>query len=40
MNQNNISATELFLRVRELLMLPDLEPATRNKMMLLRGSRG
>ena len=33
MNQNNISATELFLRVRELLMLPDLEPATRNKMM-------
>ena len=33
MNQNNISATELFLRVRELLMHPDLEPATRNKMM-------
>ncbi len=33
MNQNNISAAELFLRVRELLMLPDLEPQTRNKMM-------
>ena len=33
MNQNNISATELFQRVRELLMLPDLEPQTRNKMM-------
>ena len=33
MNQNNISATELFQRVRELLMLPDLEPRTRNKMM-------
>ena len=32
MNQN-ISASELFQRVRELLMLPDLEPATRNKMM-------
>ena len=32
MNQN-ISATELFQRVRELLMLPDLEPKTRNKMM-------
>ena len=33
MNQNNISATELFLRVRELLILPELEPKTRNKMM-------
>ena len=33
MNQNNISATELFQRVRELLMRPDLEPRTRNKMM-------
>ena len=33
MNQNNISAAELFLRVRELLMLPELEPKTRNKMM-------
>ena len=33
MNQNNISATELFQRVRELLTLPDLEPKTRNKMM-------
>ncbi len=33
MKQNNISAKELFQRVRELLMLPDLEPATRNKMM-------
>ena len=33
MNQNNISATELFQRVRELLMRPDLEPQTRNKMM-------
>ena len=32
MNQN-ISATELFQRVRELLMLPDLKPETRNKMM-------
>ena len=32
MNQNN-NANELFLRVRELLMLPDLEPKTRNKMM-------
>ena len=33
MNQNNISAAELFQRVRELLMLPELEPQTRNKMM-------
>ena len=33
MNQSNISATELFQRVRELLMFPDLEPKTRNKMM-------
>lgn len=33
MNQNNISAAELFLRVRELLILPELEPKTRNKMM-------
>ena len=33
MNQNNISAAELFQRVRELLMLPELEPKTRNKMM-------
>ena len=33
MNQNNISAAELFLRVRELLTLPELEPKTRNKMM-------
>ena len=33
MNQSNISATELFQRVRELLMLPDLAPKTRNKMM-------
>ena len=33
MNQNNISAAELFQRVRELLTLPDLEPKTRNKMM-------
>jgi len=33
MNQNNISASELFQRVRELLILPDLEPQTRNKMM-------
>ena len=32
MNQN-ISAAELFQRVKELLMLPDLEPKTRNKMM-------
>ena len=32
MNQN-ISAAELFQRVRELLMLPDLKPETRNKMM-------
>ena len=32
MNQN-ISASELFQRVRELLMLPDLKPETRNKMM-------
>ena len=32
MNQNN-NANELFQRVRELLMLPDLEPKTRNKMM-------
>lgn len=32
MNQN-ISASELFERVRELLMLPDLKPETRNKMM-------
>ena len=32
MNQN-INAEELFQRVRELLMLPDLEPQTRNKMM-------
>ncbi len=33
MIQNNISATELFQRVRELLTLPDLQPQTRNKMM-------
>ena len=33
MNQNNISAAELFQRVRELLTLPDLEAKTRNKMM-------
>ncbi len=33
MNQNNISAAELFQRVRELLTLPDLQPQTRNKMM-------
>ena len=33
MNQNNISTAELFQRVRELLMLPELEPQTRNKMM-------
>ena len=33
MNQNNISAAELFQRVRELLTLPNLEPKTRNKMM-------
>ncbi len=33
MNQTNISAPELFQRVRELLMLPDLKPQTRNKMM-------
>ena len=32
MNQN-ISASELFQRVRELLILPDLKPETRNKMM-------
>lgn len=32
MNQN-ISAAELFQRIRELLMLPNLEPKTRNKMM-------
>ena len=32
MNQN-ISSSELFQRVRELLMLPDLKPETRNKMM-------
>ena len=32
MNQN-ISASELFQRVRELLMFPDLKPETRNKMM-------
>lgn len=29
----NISANELFERVRELLILPDLKPETRNKMM-------
>ena len=34
MNQNNISAAELFQRVRELLILPELEPKTRNKMNL------
>lgn len=33
MNQNNISATELFQKARELLTLPGLEPKTRNKMM-------
>ncbi len=33
MIQNNISATELFQRVRELLTLPELQPQTRNKMM-------
>ena len=33
MNQNNISAQELFGRVVELLTLPDLQPQTRNKMM-------
>lgn len=32
MNQN-ITASELFQRVRELLILPDLKPETRNKMM-------
>ena len=30
---SNNNANELFLRVRELLMRPDLEPQTRNKMM-------
>ena len=30
---SNNNANELFQRVRELLMLPDLEPKTRNKMM-------
>lgn len=33
MNQNNISAPELFQRVVETLSLPDLQPQTRNKMM-------
>ncbi len=32
-SKSNSNATELFQRVRELLMLPDLEPKTRNKMM-------
>ena len=32
-SKSNNNANELFQRVRELLMLPDLEPQTRNKMM-------
>ena len=31
MNQNNISAAELFLRVRELLILTKMKQKTRNK---------
>ena len=32
-SKSDSNATELFQRVRDLLMRPDLEPKTRNKMM-------